>query len=258
MALKKRIIFELLYKQGSFLQSRNFRLQKVGGLDWLLNAYDISKLSKSVDEIVITDLSDKGEGKEAFYNAVTSIVETVRIPVCLGGGVSSLNDAEALLSVGADKIIVNSLFYENINELKSISTKFGKQFLIFSLDWAAISADSYYAKKSQGQEFASDVSALPWHTIANLFGEVMLKSIERDGTGNGLMMQSVDFIPKELGMPIILSGGVGKTEHFIEGLKDPRVSAVATANLLNFIGDTMSNCRREVALHGIPLADFTV
>jgi cyclase len=111
--------------------------------------------------------------------------------------------------------------------------------MVLSLDWARSADGGIQIFKQGGHEWASSIEALPWQAISDVFGEVMLKSIERDGTGIGLDMASLEFVPEELRMPIILSGGVGKPEHLIEGLMSPRVSGVATANLLNFVGDSM-------------------
>lgn len=257
MGLKKRIIFELLYLEGSFVQSRNFRRQKVGDIDWLLSAYNLENLSKSVDELLITDLSENPRPTLSFQTVVARTIEKVRIPICLGGGVVSPLVANGLLSLGADKIIINSGFFDYPSEVQEISDSHGKQFMILSLDWTRDVNGRVQIMKQGGREVASPIEALPWKAISDVFGEVMLKSIEQDGTGNGLDMTSLDFIPEELRMPLILSGGVGKPKHVIEGLMAPRVSGVATANLLNFIGDSMEVARKHAFENGVNLARFS-
>jgi cyclase len=254
MPLKSRLIFELLFLDGSFVQSRNFRHQKVGNVDWLMTSYDLPHLAESVDEIFISDLSKNSRPTEGFKLAVSRIIENVRVPVALGGGVVSLEDAEQLLAMGADKVVVNTGFFEDPSKLSQVSRVHGKQFVVLSLDWTRDEFGRARIMKRGGQTPACLFEDVPWDTISGTFGEILLKSIDRDGTGNGLDLDSLDFIPRDVKLPIVLSGGIGKPEHIIQGLAEPRVSGVATANLLNFVGQSMGNARADAIGRGANLS----
>jgi cyclase len=256
MGVKSRLIFELLFSEGSFIQSRNFRHQKVGSVDWLLGTYDLSNLSKSVDELFISDLSEDPRPSSNFKSVVARIIEKVRIPVCLGGGVASLDDANELLDLGADKIIVNNGFFQKPTQIAKIAEVHGKQFVVLSLDWVGVDSGKVFVMKDRGQTTAYSIEDMPWDSVSDNFGEILVRSIERDGTGTGLYIPSVNFIPNEVKLPIVLSGGIGKSEHIEEGLAAHRVSGVATANLLNFIGDSIGKARESAIRKGANLSRF--
>ena len=185
------------------------------------------------------------------------IIDQIRVPVCLGGGVKSLQEASRLMAIGADKIILNSGFFDNPEEVSRVAEVHGKQFMVLSLDWARDTLGTAHVMKSRGKVATFPLGGLPWKSISEAFGEVMLRSIERDGTGNGLDMKSVNFMPADMKLPVILAGGIGKPEHIIEGLATQGVSGVATANLLNFIGESMGQARQAAIQSGANLASFT-
>ena len=106
--LKKRIIFSLLFSEGYFYLSRNFRLQKIGDMNWLLNNYDFSNVSKSIDELIVLDVTRGPRDSNLFLDAVRKILEGVFIPISLGGGIKNFNDAKIYFDSGADKIIINT------------------------------------------------------------------------------------------------------------------------------------------------------
>ena len=118
--LRKRIIFSLIYSDGYFNQSRNFRLQKVGDLNWLENNYGFAKIAYSLDELVIIDATKEKKNIINFGKTIEGIVEDVFIPICAGGGINNISDAELLFKSGADKIIINSAIYENPLLIKEV------------------------------------------------------------------------------------------------------------------------------------------
>jgi len=191
-----------------------------------------------------------------FKSVVARIIENVRIPVCLGGGVASLDDANELLDLGADKVIVNTGFFQEPTQLAKVAEVHRKQFVVLSLDWMGADSGRVVVMKNRGQTTAYSIQDMPWDFVSENFGEILLRSIDRDGTGNGLYIPSVNFIPNDLKLPIVLSGGIGKSEHIVEGLSAHRVSGVATANLLNFIGDSMGQARESAIQKGANLSRF--
>ena len=111
--LKKRIIFTLLFCDGNFMLSRNFRLQKVGNLEWLNTNYNFSKISRFIDELVVLDVTRKGRNLSTFCDTLKSLSENCFVPIAAGGGVNCVESARQLLKSGADKVVINSELYLN-------------------------------------------------------------------------------------------------------------------------------------------------
>jgi cyclase len=132
--LKKRIIFSLLYDDGNFVLSRNFRRQIVGDLDWLKRNYDFSSISFYIDELIVLDITKGTKNSKHFLKTLESIAESCFAPISSGGGINSLSDAKNFLNSGADKIIINSLVHKDIQTTENLSIKFGQQCITLSLD----------------------------------------------------------------------------------------------------------------------------
>ena len=133
--LKKRIIFTLHYENGVFNLSRNFRLQKIGDIDWLLKNYNFIKIAESIDELIIIDVSREKRNNQDFLNTVSEISRNIFVPVCLGGGIRTLEYAKKLFKSGADKIILNTSLFVNPSLVDEISQTFGAQAIIGHVDF---------------------------------------------------------------------------------------------------------------------------
>jgi cyclase len=247
----KRIIFQLIYDSGYFCLSRNFRLQRVGDLSWLLASYDFPKLSRSIDELIIVDASRGERDTKRFTDTVKRLSKELFAPLTIGGGVRDISMAETYLASGA-----NSSFVEDQQLIFDLAHNFGKQFLIMSVDLFK-QQDKYISRIHNAASEGPDFSQIFLGEAAGQAGEIVLRSIERDGTGNGLDLGMLKLIPNDIGIPILVAGGVGNASHILLGLSDEMVSGVVTANLLNFVGDGMADARRIIINHGIKLADFT-
>ena len=133
--LRKRLIFTLIFNNGSFVQSRNFRLQKVGDIGWLEKNYKFKNLASSLDELIILNASRESKGTLDFAEILSRLVEDVFIPICAGGGVRCMADAEVLFENGADKIILNTIIYENKDLVTNLIKKYGSQSIVASVDY---------------------------------------------------------------------------------------------------------------------------
>jgi cyclase len=255
--LKKRIIFTLLFDNGYFVLSRNFRLQKVGNLEWLQRNYNFSDVAFHIDERVVLDVSRGQRNPDAFCAVLEKISEGCFAPISAGGGIISFDYARQLLRSGADKIVVNSALIEQPALIRAVAENFGRQCIIGSIDLSANGPDGYsvFIKNGQTKVDMSVDDALSFCLDDNI-GELYLNSIDRDGTGQGYDFGMLDFLPRDLSLPIILAGGVGKPEHFFKGLANDRVDAVATAHLFNFIGNGLKIARRALSEEGINLAEW--
>jgi cyclase len=240
--LRNRLIFTLIYNDGFFSQSRNFRLQKVGDIDWLEKNYGFKGLSLHLDEIIILNTSRKESGLDMFSSVLSRLTEDVFIPICAGGGIRSMNDAKVLFENGADKIILNTVIYEDKDLVVDLINKYGSQSVVASVDYKKNNVFIRNgAKKIEIElfDYIKYVDSLD-------FGEVYLNSIENDGTGFGYDIQTSKKVANHISMPLIIAGGAGNEKHLIKGLSYDCIDAVATANLFNFIGDGIQNARKKI------------
>lgn len=238
--LRKRLIFTLIYAQGVFMQSRNFNLQKVGNLNWLQNNYKFKEISFSLDELVILNVRSDETSTKEFSSMINELVNEVFIPVAAGGGIKSLEDAKLLFSNGADKIVINSILYENPGLVSKLIKKYGSQSVIASIDYKN---NSEVFINNGTKKIELSLEKYLRHIEKLNVGEIYLNSIERDGTGFGYDFKPIDQLSSSIKTPIIIAGGAGNASHFHDGLKYDSVSGVATANLFNFIGDGLPNAR---------------
>lgn len=252
--LKKRLIFTLLYHQGQFMLSRNFRLQKVGDLRWLQTNYNFAHISYSIDELVVLDVTRGDRDPQAFGAALKSLGEGCFAPIAAGGGVRTLDHARTLLRSGADKVVVNTPLYGDDAFVRALASEFGAQCVVASMDIKRGPDGSYQAWAESGTRGVLGPAA-EWieRVVASPVGELYLNSIDRDGTGQGYDLRSLDQLPAPMPKPVILAGGVGNATHLAQGLADPRVDAVATAHLFNFIGDGLRQARQSLRAGGVVL-----
>lgn len=234
--------------------SRNFRLQKVGDLKWLQTHYNFSHISFSIDELIVLDVTRGERNTEAFCDALKALTEGCFVPIAAGGGVRTIEHASALLRSGADKVVVNSTLYENNGFIGELASEFGQQCVVASMDIKRASDGSYQAWAECGSKcLESSATHCIEQIVKNAVGELYLNSIDRDGTGQGYDLQLLDLLPPDMPKPIILAGGVGNATHLAEGLADPRVDAVATAHLFNFVGDGLKQARQSLIAGGVDL-----
>jgi cyclase len=254
--LKKRIIFTLLFDKGQFMLSRNFRLQKVGNLGWLQRNYNFSQVAFFIDELIVLDVSRGTRDPDAFCAALEQISTGCFAPIAAGGGVTSLDHARRLLRSGADKVVLNSALVDDPDLVRDIAREFGQQCVVGSVD-VKRAGDGYsiYVRNGSHRLDMPTREALTW-TTGGQVGEVYLNCIDRDGTGQGYDFDTLNLLPPECSLPVILVGGVGNARHFAEGLADPRVDAVATAHLFNFVGDGLKKARHMLFDSDVKLASW--
>ena len=233
-----------MYCDGYFMQSRNFNLQRVGDSDWLKKNYDFKKISYFIDELIVLDISREKKNLDLFLKKLNLISKICFMPISVGGGIDSFEKAKIILSNGADKVVINTNL--NMKLLNQISKTYGQQSIIASID-VVKKSKNFKIMTHNGQKELNITLKKYLNKINNLpIGEIMINSIDQDGTGNGLDFQILDHISKKIKKSIIISGGSGNSIHLYEGLKKNKVDAVNTANLLNFLGDGLKNAREEI------------
>jgi cyclase len=256
--LRKRIIFSLIYSDGYFMQSRNFRLQKVGNLNWLEKNYKFQSIAFSLDELIVLNASKTEKNINEFANMVANLVNDVFIPIAAGGGIRKVEDAELLFNSGADKLVLNTALVESPDIVKSIVKKYGSQSIVACIDFKKV--NGIYEVYIKDGTFKIEMSLIEYIKYLETLevGEIYLNSIEKDGTGFGYDFETIKYINKEINMPLIIAGGAGNESHLIEGLQLSEVSAVATANLFNFIGDGLPKARKKIIESGLNIANWNV
>ena len=241
----KRLIFSLLYFQGNFVLSRNFNRQKVGNWQWLLNKYHLLEALTSLDELVILNIDQSEDGFDEILSISKELATMANLPLSVGGGIKNLEMATRAFESGADKLVLNSLFFESPDELNKIVSRYGAQAVILNIDYRMINGERVaFSKCGMNNEGALEEILIKLNQYR--FGELLLRNIDRDGTGFGNdleLLQSVGAINK----PILMSGGTGKSEHVVASLNNGCIDGVVTANILNFIGAGLVKLRTEVA-----------
>ena len=149
--LRKRIIFTLIYADGNFMQSRNFRLQKVGNLNWLEKNYKFHNIASALDELIVLNASKNNKDLKEFGSTISKLVNDVFIPISAGGGIKNLEDAEFLFKSGADKIVLNSLLYENPKMVQELIKRYGSQSILASID-CKFNGESYEVYINDGNK----------------------------------------------------------------------------------------------------------
>lgn len=249
---KKRLIFTLIYSDGFYNLSRNFKLQNVGDLNWLKNNYDFSKISFSIDELIILDAS-KEKKKEDFFSNLNSLSSECFVPISAGGGIKTIDDAKVFFDNGADKIVLNSVTFNNPETLYKISEIYGHQSICISIDFKFINGQHRVLIKDGTEVIALNLKDYLQKISKYPVGEIYLNSVDKDGTGQGLDFEVLNLLPKKFKLPIIMAGGAGQANHLIEALHDERISAVATANLFNFIGNGLKVAREDIISANVDL-----
>ena len=255
--LYKRIIYALLYRDGFFYLSRNFRLQKVGDVNWLKNNFGFGETCNFIDELMILLVAKNPNKKEIsqYFNDVNKLRENMFVPITLGGAVRSFDYAKECFSNGADKVLINYLVHKNNKALKKISNTYGDQALSLMVDYKKFNGSNFsYMNASTKQskslkKYFKDIKKIN-------FGELIINSIQKDGTGTGLDFSCLNDLPKDFNKPILVMGGAGKPEHFAKAFENKKISGVVTANLFNFLGSGLRLAREYSAKSGAKLIEF--
>jgi len=179
-------------------------------------------------------------------------VEDVFIPICVGGGVRCKDDVEIFFKNGADKIILNTVIYENKSLVHKLINKYGSQSIVASIDY--IKNDVFI--RNGEQKIDIKLHDYVDYVVGLGVGEIYLNSIENDGTGFGYDIKTVEIIAKDISIPLIVAGGAGNKKHLMAGLNVDGIDAVATANLFNFVGDGLPNSRKWIISNHGNLAQF--
>ena len=231
MSLKKRIIPCLDIKDGQTVKGVNF-------VD-IRNAGDPIELAKryvleGADELVFLDITATVDGRRTFAELVEQIAHEINIPFTVGGGISSVDDVRILLNAGADKVSVNSAAVRNPQLVKEIADEFGSQFVVVAID-AGLVEDQWKVFVKGGRE-ATELDVYAWAKEVEELGagEILLTSMENDGTKAGFALELTNKLSSDLNIPVIASGGAGTSEHFKEVFEKTEATGALAASVFHF------------------------
>lgn len=244
----KRIIPCLDVKDGRTVKGVNFlQLQDVG------DAVELGKLyaEQGADELVYLDISATVEGRNTFTSLVERIALNINIPFTVGGGISTIDDAARLLDVGADKISINSAAVRNPSLIDEIASKYGSQFVVLAVD--AKSIDGKYFITTHGGRQMTERELFEWVREGQErgAGEILLTSMDHDGTRCGYPCELFAELSEQLSIPIIASGGAGSVSDIVDVLSKGRADAALAASIFHYGEITVGELKKELMKHGI-------
>lgn len=229
--LAKRIIPCLDVKDGRTVKGVNFVALRDAG-DPVELAYQYS--AQGADELVFLDITATHERRKTIVELVRSVARQVNIPFTIGGGINEIADAELLLNSGADKISINSAAVRNPNFINELADAFGKQFVVVAIDTKYINGKNWV--HLNGGRIATEIETEVWVKEAEErgAGEILLTSMDHDGTKNGFDNTLLKKINDQIGIPLIASGGAGSVQDFVDLFKLTNVDAALAASVFHY------------------------
>ena len=249
--LKTRIIPTLLRKELGLVKGKNFKdLRRVADVMPLIKIYN----KRDVDEIVLLDVENTMHSKSINIDFISGLAKELNIPFCFGGGVKNFIDAKNILYSGADKIVVNSALYDNPNIINEIGNYTGAQSIIVSIDVKKVD-NQYYCFSHCGSRNRKIIIFDFLKKLSNQkFGEIILCSIDKEGTMQGYDLDLIKKVSNFINVPIIASGGAGNYEDMLKALK-AGASAVAAGTIFHFTELTPSGAKKFLYKNGINIRD---
>lgn len=229
--VSKRIIPCLDVKDGKVVKGTNFvNLVDAGDAVELAERYT----NEGADELVFLDITASAEKRKTLVSLVEKVAKAIRIPFTVGGGISELDDIEVLLKAGADKVSLNSSIVKNPDLITQASRRFGSQAIVAAIDVKQKSGS--YKVYINGGRIETEFDGMQWcRRTADLgAGEILLTSMDKDGTKDGYDLTFLKELTGSVTIPVIASGGAGSSEHFLRAFTDAQVDACLAASLFHF------------------------
>lgn len=247
----KRIIPCLDCKDGRVVKGTNFvNLRDGGDPVEVATLYDKS----GADELVFLDITASSDGRNTTVDLVRKVAEKLFIPFTVGGGIRSVEDFKVLLREGADKISINSAAIMNPTLISEAADKFGSQCVVVAID-AKRQADGHWSIYKNGGRVDMHMDAVEWAMKAEKLGagEILLTSMDCDGTKAGYDIELTNTIASNVSIPVIASGGAGSKEHFLDAFTKGKADAALAASLFHYKELDIMELKKYLADNGIPM-----
>ena len=249
--LKKRIIPCLDVKDGRTVKGVNF-IDLIDAGDPVAQAsfYDRA----GADELCFLDITASSDNRDTLLDVVARTAEKCFMPLTVGGGIRTVDDIRRLLLAGADKVSINTAAVSNPEFVREASNKFGSQCIVVAIDAKMVAPGKWEIFTHGGRE-PTGIDALDWGVLMekNGAGELLVTSMDKDGTRSGFDLDLTRGMADNVGIPVIASGGVGNLDHLVDGIREGHASAVLAASIFHFGEFTIGEAKAYLADKGIDI-----
>ena len=250
MTVAKRIIPCLDVNDGRVVKGINFvELKDAGDPVEIARSYN----EQGADELTFLDITASSDNRGLLFDIIEKVANQIFIPLTVGGGVRNCDDIRNLLNVGADKVGINTSAILNPNFVSESSSRFGSQAIVVAIDAKKI--DDHYEVFTHGGRNATGINAIEWAKKMADFGrgELLITSMDRDGTKKGFDNNLMKSISDVVDIPIIASGGAGSLRHLVDGIKEGEADAVLAASIFHYGEYSIKEAKKYMYEHGIEM-----
>jgi len=249
MSTKVRVMPTLLFKNVGLVKGIGFdSWRRVGSAMQAVKVYNM----REVDELVFLDIIATREGRSPDFDTVDELADECFMPLAVGGGVRTVEDVRRLLKVGADKVVINTAAVETPELIRGVAERFGSQCVVVSIDARQHPDGRYEVYTHSGTRLTGlDPVSFARQAQALGAGEILITSIERDGTMIGYDYDLIRCVSEAVSVPVIASGGAGSYEHMAQALRVGKASAVAAASIFHFTQQTPLEAKRYLREQGL-------
>ncbi len=249
--LKTRLIPTLLWKGPGLVKGIGFNSwRRVGAVLPAIKVYD----KREVDELIIVDITATLDRAEPDAASINNFAQSLSVPLTVGGGITTINQITGLLKAGADKIALNSAAVENPALISGAARHFGTQCVVVSIDARRLDDGTHRCYTHCGtRDTGYDPATFASIAADRGAGEILITSIDRDGTMTGYDLELVSSVARAVDIPVIASGGAGNYKHMVEVVKQAGASAVAAASIFHYTEQTPAKAKEFMAQAGIPV-----
>jgi len=252
MGVAKRIIPCLDVDKGRVVKGVRFvDIIDAGDPVEVARAYD----AQGADELVFLDITASSEERDTMVHVVEQVASEVFIPLTVGGGIRELADIRRMLNAGADKVAINTAAIHNPDFVRAAAERFGVQCIVVAIDAKRVDDDKggHWEIFTHGGRNATGIDTVDWarRMTALGAGEILLTSMDRDGTRDGYDLALTRAVSEAVEVPVIASGGVGTLDHLVEGVTDGQADAVLAASIFHYGDHTVEDAKRAMQARGV-------
>ncbi len=242
--IKKRIIISLTFLDGILFRTKNFKPD----YRYTKNFVDLW----SSDEIILIDVSKK-KLEEKFLKIIQYFVDNCHVPITIGGGIRKLSDVDKIMSLGVEKVILNSISYQNLNLIDDVSKKYGAQSVVHSIDCKKRN-EKYYVS-FENNTIDTEIEAKEWiqKILKKNIGEILINNIDNDGSLLGYDLNLINELKKYCKVPILALGGCGNWDHVLDLFKKTDISGACTQNIYHFSNESLLSLKNFLNTNEIPI-----
>ena len=247
--LKTRLIPMLLVKDGRMIKTRNFAaFRDVGNPKTVAKVYDAQR----ADELIFLDITATVENRLSLFDIISTVASECFIPLTVGGGIRTVGQAREILGVGADKIAINSAAVENPTLINELANKFGKSTIVVSIDFKKNTGSIDEVFTHRGTR-STGLDPVLWarRVEEQGAGEILLTSIDREGTMLGYDLDMMAKVARAVSIPVIASGGAGTIQHLVDAIRVGGASAVSAASIFHFTDQSIFKAHSHMREAGL-------